>query len=35
MNNCTLENIRKQMLYYKSLGDNTLSKIKEEDFLEV
>ncbi|MBN8642933.1 MAG: DUF1572 family protein [Flavobacteriales bacterium] len=32
MNNCTLENIRKQMLYYKSLGDNTLSKIKEEDF---
>lgn len=32
MNNSTLENIKKQMQYYKSLGDNTLSIIKEEHF---
>lgn len=32
MINENLENIKKQMQYYKALGDNTLSKIKEEDF---
>lgn len=27
-----LENIKKQMQYYKALGDNTLLKIKDPDF---